>query len=76
MYPVPSLLRLFFCFAENVGSLKTQICGKKNNNEGSAEAHWTRAKIQGLTLKNGVDIGVWRNLGFYAVLQERHDNIL
>ena len=26
----------------------------------------TRAKFQGLTLKNGVDVGIWRNFGFYA----------
>ena len=34
--------------------------------KGSAGAHKTRAIFQGLTLKNGMDIGVWRNFGVYA----------
>ena len=72
----------FVFFAENVESLKTQISKKykppniwqqktkkqeknirKRLGRGTLN---TCAKCQGLSLKNGVDIGLWRNLGFYA----------
>ena len=73
----------FFCFffAENVGSLNTQISSKKQKPKyltkktenkkyifvrlGRGTLN-TCAKFRGLTLKNGVDIGIWRDFGFYA----------
>ena len=78
MCPCRAFHECFSFFAENVGSLQTQISpektktaisdGKKRNKNiryrlGRGTPN-TRAKFQGLTLKNGVDIGIWRNCGF------------
>ena len=80
--PLPSLLRMFFSFSLEIWDplrpkypkkYKTQISGEKKKKikipirkrlgRGTLN---TCAKFQGLSLKNGVDIGLWRNLGFYA----------
>ena len=75
-------LSFFFFFAGNRGSLKTQISLKyKHPNiwrnkvkkretpfvKGAAGAHQTCVRFfPVLYPKNGVDIGLWRNLGIYA----------
>ena len=68
----------YFCFfsAGNVGSLKTQLFQQIQTPQTSGENKQlkrlgrgtlnTCAKLQGLSLKNGVDVGLWRKLGCYA----------
>ena len=68
---------IFFCSRRKCGgdpnipkNTKTQISdGKKKKQKHSRLGRCTLntcAKFQGLTLKKGVDIGIWSNVGFYA----------
>ena len=82
MCPCQAFYECFFSFSLEIWDplrpkypkkYKTQISGEKKKKRkipirkrlGRGTLN-TCAKFQGLSLKNGVDIGLWRNLGFYA----------
>ena len=72
--PLPSLWRMCVC-SLSVGKWdplrpkypNTQIYGwNKKKKKGSRQGHIKRVCKNSGSLKNGVDFGLWRNLGFYA----------